>query len=164
MALKEKLQADVKEALKSGNSQKRTLIGMVMASIKNREFDKRAKISKTETDPAKVEEGMKLTDEEIVETLSSEIKKRKDSVEQFEKGGRPELAEQEKQEIEMLMVYMPEQMSEDSIRAEVKKSISEAGAAGPKDMGKVIGAVMAKIKGKADGTLVSKIVKEELSS
>lgn len=163
--LKEKLQADVKDALKSGNSQKRTLLGMVLSAVKNREFDKRAKVSKTtgETDAAKLDEAAKLNDEEIVETIASEIKKRKDSVDQFEKGGRPELAEQEKQEIEMLMAYMPEQMSEDSIRAEVEAVIKETGAAGPKDMGKVIGAVMAKIKGKADGQIVSKLVKELLS-
>lgn len=161
--LKEKLQTDIKEALKAGNSQKRTLLGMVMASIKNREFDKRAKLSKTESDPVKLDEMCKLNDEEIIEAISSEIKKRKDSVEQFEKGGRPELAEQEKQEIDMLMAYMPEQMSEDEIRAEVEKAIKETGAAGIKDMGKVIGAVMAKIKGKAEGQVVNKIVKEKLS-
>jgi uncharacterized protein YqeY len=141
------------------------LLGMVLSAVKNREFDKRAKVSKStgETDGAKLDEMAKLNDEEIVETISSEIKKRKDSVEQFEKGGRPELAEQEKQEIEMLMVYMPEQMSEDEIKSVVADVIKATGAAGPKDMGKVIGAVMAKIKGKADGTLVSKVVKEELS-
>ena len=163
MALKEKLQADVKDALKSGNSQKRTLLGMVLSAVKNREFDKRAKLSKSESDSVKLDEMCKLNDEEVLETISSEIKKRKDSVEQFEKGGRPELAEQEKQEIEMLMVYMPEQMSDDAVLAEVKKVIAETGASGPKDMGKVIGAVMAKIKGKADGTLVSQFVKSELS-
>jgi uncharacterized protein YqeY len=164
MTLKEKLQGEVKEALKSGNSQKRTLLGMVLSAVKNREFDKRAKISKTtgETDAVKLDEAAKLNDEEVLETIASEIKKRKDSVEQFENGGRPELAASEKEEINMLMVYMPEQMSEEEVRAEVKKAIVETGAAGPKDMGKVIGAVMAKIKGKADGTLVSKLVKEGL--
>ena len=163
--LKEKLQADVKEALKSGNSQKRTLLGMVLSAVKNREFDKRAKVSKTtgETDAVKLDEAAKLNDEEVLETIASEIKKRKDSVEQFEKGGRPELAAQENQEIDILKAYMPEQMSDDAVMAEVKKAIAETGASGPKDMGKVIGAVMAKIKGKADGTLVSRFVKEELS-
>lgn len=153
----------MKEALKAGNADKRMLLGMVMASVKNREFDKRAKLSKTESDPAKLDEMSKLNDEEVVETIASEIKKRKDSVEQFEKGGRPELAEKESKEIETLMSYMPEQMSEDEIRAEVKNAISLTGAAGPKDMGKVIGAVMAKIKGKADGQVVSRIVKEQLN-
>lgn len=162
--LKEKLQADVKEALKSGNSQKRTLLGMVLSAVKNREFDKRAKVSKTtgETDATKLDEAAKLNDEEIVETIASEIKKRKDSIDQFEKGGRPELAAQENEEIEILKGYMPEQMSDDAVLAEVKKAIAETGATGPKDMGKVIGAVMAKVKGKADGTLVSRFVKEEL--
>ena len=153
--LKEKLQGDMKDALKSGNSQKRTLLGMVLSSIKNKEIEKKGELS----------------DDDVVMVISSEIKKRKDSIEQFEKGGRPELAEEEKKEAEMLMAYMPEQMTEDAIRAEVQKVIAEirstsSGQAGIKDMketGKVIGAVMAKVKGKADGTLVGKIVKEELS-
>lgn len=161
--LKEKLQADVKDALKSGNAEKRMVLGMVLSAVKSRELDKRGRLSKTESDAAKLEEAMKLNDEEVVEVLSSEIKKRKDSIDQYTKGGRPDLAEKEQKEMTMLMVYMPEQMSEDGILEEVKKSIVEVGAVGIKDMGKVIGAVMAKIKGKADGTLVSRLVKEELS-
>ena len=161
--LKDKLQGDMMDALKSGNSQKRTLLGMVLTAIKNREFEKRTKLSKTEKDIAKLEEQSKLNDEEIVEVISSEIKKRKDAIEQYEKGGRPDLAEQEKKEAEMLMTYMPEQMSEEDVRAEVKKAINETGAKDMKEMGKVIGAVMAKVKGKDDGQTVSRIVKEELS-
>ena len=161
--LKDKLQSEVKEALKSGDSQKRTLLGMVLSSIKNRELEKRGKIIKTEPDMAKADEQSKLNDEEVIEVLSSEIKKRKDAVAQFEKGGRPELAEGEKQEIEMLMAYMPEQMSEEDVRNEVKKAIVETGAKDMKEMGKLIGAVMAKLKSKADGQLVSRLVKEELS-
>ena len=115
-----------------------------------------------ETDPAKLEELIKLTDEEVVEVLSFEVKKRKDSIEQYEKGGRPELAQKEQEEIKILMGYMPEQMSEEAIRDEVKKTVNQTGASGPRDMGKVIGAVMAKVKGKADGQVVSRIVKEEL--
>ena len=161
--LKIKLQQDVKDALKSGNALKRMVLGLVLSAVKGRELDKRGRLSKDELDAVKLEELSKLNDEEVVEVLSSEIKKRKDSVEQYAKGGRPELAEKEQAEIDILMVYMPEQMSEDDIKAEVAKAIKDTGAAGLKDMGKVIGAVMAKIKGKADGTLVSKIVKEELS-
>ena len=163
MSLKDKLQSELKDSLKTGNSQKRTFLGMVLTSIKNREFEKRNKLSKTQQDVAKLEEESKLNDEEIIEVISSEIKKRKDSVEQYQKGGRPELAEQEKKEAEMLMAYMPEQMSEDEVRSEVKKAVSEIGAKDIKEMGKVIGAVMAKIKGKADGQMVSRLVKEELS-
>jgi len=160
--LKEKLQQDVKEALKSGNALKRMVLSMVISAIKSRELDKRGRLIKNEPDSVKLEEASKLTDEEIVEVLSSEIKKRKDSVEQYAKGGRPELAEKEQNEIDVLMVYMPEQMSENDIKSEVVKAIKDTGASGPKDTGKVIGVVMAKVKGKADGVLVSRLVKEEL--
>lgn len=145
--LKEKLQQDIKDALKSGDSKKRMVLGMVLAAIKNKEIEKKGE----------------LGDDDVIAVIASEIKKRKDSVEQFEKGGRPELAEGERKEAEMLVAYMPEQMSEEDIRTEVKKTIAETGVKDMKEMGKVIGAVMAKIKGKADGTLVSKIVKELLS-
>ena len=160
---KEKLQNDVKEALKAGNAEKRMVLSLVLSAVKSRELEKRGKLSKSEQDAVKLEELSKLTDEEIVEVVSSEIKKRKDSVEQYTKGGRPELAEKEQNEIKILAEYMPEQMSEEAVKEEVKKAIFDTGASSPKDMGKVIGAVMAKIKGKADGQLVSKIVKEELS-
>jgi len=145
--LKEKLQQEMKEALKSGDSQKRTLLGMVLSAVKNKEIEKRSE----------------LTDEDVIGVISSEIKKRKDAVDQFEKGGRPELAEGERKEAEILMTYMPEQMSEEDIRNEIKKTITETGAKDVKEMGKVIGAVIAKIKGKADGQIVSRIVKEELT-
>lgn len=161
--LKEKLQSDAKEALKSGNVEKRLVLSLVLSAVKSRELEKRTKLSKTEADSSKLEEASRLNDEEIVEVLSSEIKKRKDSIEQYTKGGRPELAEKEAGEMAILMSYMPEQMSEDDIRKEIKQAISQTGASGPKDMGKVIGAVMAKVKGKADGQLVSKLVKEKLS-
>lgn len=145
--LKDNLQSDMKDALKSGNSQKRTLLGMVLSAIKNKEIEKRGELS----------------DDDMIAVISTEIKKRKDSVEQFEKGGRPELAEGEKKEAEMLMVYMPEQMSEEDVRSEVKKTVIETGIKDIKEMGKLIGAVMTKVKGKADGQLVSRLVKEELS-
>ncbi|MEK7121167.1 MAG: GatB/YqeY domain-containing protein [Patescibacteria group bacterium] len=145
--LKEKLQQEMKDALKSGDGKKRMVLGMVLSAIKNKEIEKRSE----------------LGDDEVIAVITSEIKKRKDAVEQYEKGGRPELAEQERKEAETLMIYMPEQMSEDEIRTEVKKVISETGAKDIKEMGKLIGAVMTKIRGKADGQVVSRLVKEELS-
>jgi hypothetical protein len=145
--IKDKLQQDVKDALKSGDSKKRMVLGMVLSAIKNKEIEKKGELS----------------DDDVVAVISTEIKKRKDSVEQYEKGGRPELAEQEKKEAEMLMTYMPEQMSEEDIRNEVKKTITETGIKDIKEMGKLIGAVMVKVKGKADGQVVSRLVKEELS-
>lgn len=161
--LKDKLQADVKEALKSGNSEKRMVLNLVLSAVKSRELDKRGKLSKGEPDAIKLEEMSKINDEEVVEVISSEIKKRKDSIEQYNNGGRPELAEKEQSEINLLTEYMPEQMSEEAIREEVKKVIIETGVKDIKEMGKVLGAMMPKIKGKADGSIVSKIVKEELS-
>lgn len=162
MGLKEKLLQDVKEALKAGDAEKRMVLNMALNAIKNKELEKRGKLSKTEKDTSKLEEESQLTDEEIVEVLSSEVKKRKEAAESFIQGGRPELAEKEKKEAEILAVYLPEQVSEEEIRAEVKKAIEETGAASVKDMGKVIGAVVAKLKGRAEGQVISRIVKEEL--
>ncbi|OGN09190.1 MAG: hypothetical protein A3J46_03700 [Candidatus Yanofskybacteria bacterium RIFCSPHIGHO2_02_FULL_41_11] len=153
--LKEKLTQDLKEALKSGNAKKRLVVGMVLNSVKNRELQKRAKSGKEEA----------LNDEEILEVIASEVKKRKESIESFKAGGREELAQNEKEELDILMTYMPEQMSEDAIREVVRQTIKDM--ASPAEAlakaGQVIGAVMAKLKGKAEGGLVSKIVKEELS-
>lgn len=161
--LKEKLSQDQKDALKAGDAQRRSVIGMVLSAVKNREFDKRAKLSKDIQDVAELEKAAVLTDEEVIEVISSEIKKRKDSISQFEAGGRPELAESEKKEIEILSSYMPEQISEDELRNIIKAVISETGASGMKDMGKVIGVVMPKVKGRADGQVVSSLVKEILA-
>ena len=161
--LKEQIQNDIKEAMKSGNSAKRMALGMVMSTIKNKELEKRSKLSKTENDVTKLDEISKLSDEEIIDVVSSEIKKRRDSIVSYQSGGRPELAEKENEEIGFISIYMPEQLSEDAVREEIKKIIAEVGASSIKDMGKVIGAVMAKIKGKADGQLVSRIVKELLA-
>ena len=156
------MQQDLKDALKSGESEKRVLLGMVLSAVKNREFEKRSKLSKTETDITKLEEGSRLNDEEITEVLSSEIKKRKEAVESFTRGGRQDLAEKEEKELAVLMDYMPEQISEDVVREIVKKTLSDLGLKDIKDMGKAIGAVMAQVKGKASGTMVSRIVKEEM--
>jgi len=172
MSLKEKLQQDLKDSLRSGNSKKRMVVGGVMSAIKNRELEKRNKLAKALAGQAgmevsKLEKQSKLNDEEVLEVVSSEVKKRKESIESFKSGGREDLAKNEKEELEILMTYMPEQISEDAVRDEVKKAIHQlvdsTGAKNVKDIGKVIGAVMAKIKGKADGQLVSRLAKEELS-
>lgn len=160
--LKERLQNDLKEALKAGDSGKRMVLGMVMSSVKNAELVKRNQLSKTTTETAELEKQSQLSDEEIISVMASEVKKRKEAIEQFKSGGREDLAQKEKTEIDMLTPYLPEQMGEDEIRAEAQRVISEVNAQGPKDMGKVIGALMAKVKGRADGGMVSKIVKELL--
>src|SRR3989344_7438651 len=158
----DKLKEDQKQALKSGDAAKRVLIGMVMTSIRNKEIEKRTKLAKTISYTAQLDAESKLTDEEVVAVVASEVKRRKDSISEFEKGGRPELAEGEKKEMDMLMAYLPEQMSDDDLRAVVKAAIADTGATEVREMGKVVGSVMSKVKGKADGGRVSQIVKEEL--
>ena len=162
--LKEKIQKELGEALKAGEGSKRLVLSLLMSAIKNKELVKRQQLSKTINDVGELEKQSQLTDDEVLEVISSEVKKRKESIEMFKTGGREELAQKEKSEMDVLVTYLPEQMSEDDIRTEVKKIIAETGVQGIKDMGKVIGAVMAKLKGKADGGLVSKIVKEILPS
>lgn len=153
----------MKDAMKSGNAVKRMVLSLVSSAIKNKELEKRTKLSKSSADIGKLDELSKLTDEEVFDVISSEVKKRKESIESYEKGGREELAQKERDELNILMEYMPEQMSEDEIKEEVKKAIANTGAKDTKEMGKVLGAVMPKLKGKADGVLVSRVVKEELS-
>jgi uncharacterized protein len=160
--LKEQIKKESSDSLKSGNQLKRSVLSMLLNAIQNKELDKRAKLSKATADVTKLETQSQLNDEEVLEALASEIKKRKESVEQFEAANRKELADKERAEIEILSVYLPAQLGEDEIKAEVKKIISELGASGPKDMGRVIGAVMAKLKGRADGGTVSRTVKELL--
>ncbi len=160
--LKERLQKDLNQSLKSGDQLKRLVLGMAMTAIKNREVAKRTRLSKTQSDIAQLEKQSQLTDEETMEAIASEVKKRKEAIEQFTAGGRRELAQKEKDEIEILADYLPAQFGEGEIRFEAQKTIAELGAKDIKDMGKVIAAVMAKIKGRADGGAVSRVVKEEL--
>jgi uncharacterized protein YqeY len=162
MELRDKIQEQAKEALKSKEQLKLSVLRMLLAAIFNKEKEKRAKLSKDEKDEKKLIEASKLNDQEVLETINSEARKRKDSIEQFEKAGRQELADKEKSEMEILAAYLPEQLSEEEIRKIVKETISQTGASGPKETGKVMAALMPQVKGKADGTIVSKIVQEEL--
>ena len=107
--------------------------------------------------------GYEATDEDVLAVIQKEAKQRKDSIEEYKKAARQELADKEAKELEMLQAYLPEQMNENKIREIVQETIREMGATTVTDMGKVMGALMTKLKGKADGNLVSKIVKESLS-
>lgn len=135
----------------------------INAAIKNREIEKRTKLSKSEKDIQKLEELSKLGEEEIIEVISGEAKKRKDSITEFKKGNRNDLVEKEEKELEILKKYLPEQMTEEQVREEAKKTIKEIGAIGPKDTGKVMSVLMPRVKGKAEGSMVSKIVGEFLN-
>jgi len=147
MSLKERLKEDMKAALKAKDKEKLSVIRMLQALIKNAEIDKRGE----------------LTDEEIVSLLMKYAKQRRESIELYEKGGRQDLVEKERMELQIVESYLPKQMSEEEIRELVKKVIEEVGATSPKDMGKVMQAVMPKVKGRADGSVVNKIVRELLA-
>ena len=152
--LKQQIQSDVKEAMKSGNQFVVGVLRMVLAAFQSKELERRYKEGLTEE--------VALSDDEVVGVLSSEVKKRKDAITLYEKGGRPELAEGEKKEIEIIQKYLPAQLSEDEIKKLVTEAIIATGAKEIKDMGKVMADLNLKIKGKADGGEVSKIVKELL--
>ncbi len=149
MSLRQKIIEDIKVAMKEGNVLKKDALRMLDSMIKNTEIEKMKK-----------EKG--LTDEEIIEVIARAIKQRRDSAAQYETGGRADLAEKEKKEIEVLSVYMPEQLSEDKVREVVKEVITTVGATSKAEMGKVMGMAMSKLKGQTDGNLVKKIVEEEL--
>jgi uncharacterized protein YqeY len=121
---------------------------MIKAGVHNREIDLKRK----------------MTDSEFMQMLSSMVKQRKDSIDQFKKGGREDLVEKEEAELKVIQQFMPVQISEEEIDAEIQKSIQEVGAVGIKDMGKVMKVLMPKLTGKADGKMVGDKVKERLSS
>ncbi|MEK7203829.1 MAG: GatB/YqeY domain-containing protein [Patescibacteria group bacterium] len=154
MALKEKLQQDLNSALKNREDLKRVVLSSLMSAIHNKEIEKRT--------AQKVAKAVELTDEEITKVIQSEIKKRKEAVELYEKGSRLELAQKEKDEMNILLQYVGPQMGQEELRKIIKETIAELGAKEIKDMGKVISAVMTKVKGAANGSEVSRIVKEEL--
>lgn len=151
MHLQEKIQADLKETFKTGDELPRSVLRMLIAAIHNKEIERRGK-GQTE----------RLSEEELLGVISSEAKKRKDAIEQFEKGNRPELAAKEKSELEMLTKYLPKQLSEEELREKVKEAIAKSGAKGEKEFGKVMALLMSEVKGKTEGSVVSRIVKEEL--
>jgi len=160
----EEIKKDLISALKEKNESAVSTLRMVSSSVFNKEMEKRVKILEKEPglNEEQLKEKVKLTDEEVIEVLSSEVKKRRDSISQFEQGGRPELAAKEKTEMDILMKYMPKELTEDEIRKIVKDAAAKSGATDMKGIGLVMKEVSPQTKGKADGNLVAKIVKEEL--
>ncbi|QQR54981.1 GatB/YqeY domain-containing protein [Candidatus Peregrinibacteria bacterium] len=141
------LQENLKQAMLAKDELKTSVLRML-----------KAEIMKIQTDGS----GTEITEEIIQNTLQKLVKQRKDAAQQFKDGGRPELAEKEEAEIALLQAYLPEQMSEDAIRAEVKATKEALGITDKSGLGKLMGALMGKLKGKADGGLIKKIVEEEL--
>ena len=147
MDLKQTLLSDLKEAMKARNSLKVDTLRILNSEIKNREID-------TKQD---------LDDETILALVTTQIKRRREAAIQYEKGGRPELKEKEEKEIDILSAYLPKQATEEELRERISQVIQETGAAGMKDMGKVMKTVVAEFKGKADGGRLKELVQESLA-
>jgi len=147
MTLKETFMEEMKNAMREKNEMKKNVVTLVRSAIKQYEVDNR----------------VELDDEGVLEIVAKEVKKRKDSLPDFEKSGREDLIEGLKLEIDYLMKYLPEQLSEEEVKQIVLDTIAEIGAQGMKDMGKVMSAVIAKTKGRADGKIISQLVKANLN-
>ena len=147
MSIKEQLKQDLVEAMKAKDTIRKNTVQMARAGILQVEKDQR----------------IELDDNGVIEVLAREVKKRKDVLPDYEKSGRTDLVADLNREIEVLMAYLPEQMSEAEVEEIVKAAIAETGASGMKEMGKVMAAVMPNTKGRADGKLVNTLVKKLLS-
>ncbi|MBI2635120.1 MAG: GatB/YqeY domain-containing protein [Parcubacteria group bacterium] len=162
MTLKERINEDLKTAFKSGSSDVVSTLRFLSSVIKNKELEKRTKMSKEGGLAKELEKLSELTEEELIGVILGEIKKRKESVVQYEKGGRADLAEKETKELEIIKKYAPEEMPEDELRAIIKGKIGEIGGATMKDFGRLMSLIMAEVKGRAGGDIVKKIIEEEL--
>ncbi len=146
MSMKDKLTLDYKSSMKNKDKVRKSVINMVRAAIKQYEVDNREE----------------LDDAGIVDVIIKQVKMRRDALTDFREAGRDDLADEYLAEIDVLSAYLPEQLSEEQVLEIVDSAIAEVGADGMKDMGKVMGAVMPKVKGVADGNLVKKLVQQQL--
>lgn len=146
--MKDKLNADFRQAMKDKDNLRRSVLRMVLASVKNAEIAKRSELS----------------DSDVLGLISKEVKQHEDSIQAFKEGNRPDLMEKEQAELAILLEYLPKQLSREEIIAEAKQAIEEVGAQGPGDKGKVMPTIIAKLKGQADGKVINEIVTELLNS
>ena len=149
MSLQQRLLDEMKTAMRDGDALKVSVVRLLRASIKNKE------ISKGRNNP--------LTEQEILETVVSATKQRKDSIELFTKGGRMDLVAKEQKEFEILMTFLPQPLSLEELRAKTQALIKEIGASGPKDMGKIMKILMPQVVGRVDGSIVGQVVKDLLT-
>jgi len=147
MSLKDRLLQDMRSAMKARDAFRKSVLTMARAAVLKIEKDKR----------------VELDDQQVIQVLSKEVKLRKDAIEDFKKAERQDLVEQNEKEIEILQEYLPQQLDEEEIEEIVRQTVDEVGVNSMKDMGKVMGAIMPKVSGRADGGVVSKFVKEYLN-
>lgn len=147
MSLKETLMVDLKEAMKSHDKLQKDVITMIRASIKQREVDER----------------IELTDEDILGIISKQLKEKKSSIEEFAKGNRQDLIDRTNEEINVLLKYLPEQLSEEELKQIIQQTIEEENITSNKEIGQLMKHVMPKVKGRADGSAINKIARELLN-
>lgn len=147
MSLKDKILQDMKEAMKTRDQLRLSTLRLLVSEIKNREID------------AKEE----LEDDEVLALIRKAVKQRQDSISQYEKGGRQDLADKERAEMAILKAYLPEDLSREALLAIIDEAISATGASSPREMGKVMKEVMPKVKGRADGKVVNELVRKRLA-
>jgi len=147
MSLKDKLAADLKQAIRQRDQQRKSTLRMVMAAIRNAEIEKRREL----------DEG------DLLAIIAKEVKQRRESIAEFESAGRQDLVDQEKGELEILLAYLPRQLSREEIEVKARQVIEEVGATSPAQMGEVMRRLMPMMKGKADGKLVNQVVRELLA-
>lgn len=147
MSLKEQIVGDMKDAMRAKDTKRLGTIRMLTAAMKQKEVDER----------------IELDDQQVVAIIEKMIKQRKDSITQFEAGNRPDLADNEKAEVDVLAAYMPAALSEEEIGKEVAAAVAGAGALGPQDMGKVMAVLKGRLAGRADMSAVSALVKKALT-
>lgn len=148
MELSKRLEEALKEAIRNKDATRRDAIRMAMTGVKNKEKDLRRAPN----------------DAEIEQIIGSQIKQRKDSIEQYLQGGRPELAAKEEEEMKILMQFLPEQLSTEALEQIVSEAVAESGATSAKEIGKVMKVLMPKVSGKADGKLVNELVRRKLGA
>ena len=146
MSLKTKLQDDLKLAMKNKDTVKKSVVTLIRAEIKQREVDTRTE----------------LGDDEIIDVITKQLKQRRDAMTEFAKASRDDLVQEAEAEIEVLMEYLPRQLSKEELNKIVKETISEVGATSMKDMGKIMAAIKPKTKGRADGKMINELVKSNL--
>lgn len=146
MTLQQRLTDEMKEAMRTGDADRLSVIRLLRANIKNKEIDKG--------------KGQQLTEGEILQVISTAVKQRKESIEQFEKGGRQDLVDKEKKELTILQSFLPQQISDEELRIKIKEAIAQSGATDAKDMGKVMKLVVPQLVGRAEGSKISQMVRE----
>jgi len=142
----EKLQKDLKEAMKAGEKERLSTLRFLLAALRNRQIEKQAD----------------LVDDDVVAVIRQQVKQRKESIVAYQQGNRADLVAKEQSELDLLNTYLPQQMSDEEVVKIVKEVVAEVGATGPGDFGKAMGVVMGKVKGQADGNQVAAMVKKEL--